>query len=76
MLNVLNLLSKLSNSEFEILRALCKGESYKSIATKRFVEESTIRSQVNRILKKFDATNIKDLVNDLNFIKIFDLFDN
>ena len=76
MLHSLNLLSKLSNSEFEILKSLCAGESYKKIATKRFVEESTIRSQVNRILKKFDAANIKDLVNDLNALKVFDIFKN
>lgn len=76
MLNVLNLLSKLSNSEFEILRALCSGDSYKNIAARRFVEESTIRSQVNRVLKKFDASNIKDLIIDLNNLKVFDIFDN
>lgn len=53
-----------------------KVNTAKKIAKKRFVEESTIRSQVNRILKKFNVSNIKDLINDLNNIKVFDIFDN
>lgn len=58
----INMLTKLSTSEFEVLRQCYYGESYKQIAETRFVDVSTIRTLASRIIKKFDYGNMKDLV--------------
>jgi DNA-binding NarL/FixJ family response regulator len=76
LLYTFNLLTKLSNAEFEILKDLYYGYSYKEIAQKRFVEESTIRSQVTRLLKKFEAKNMRVLIKSLRNMKAFDTFIN
>lgn len=74
MLYLLSMVSKLSNSEFEVLKELYDGKSYKELSKTRFVEEITIRTQVNRIVKKFGAANIKSLVEDLKKMQAFDIF--
>ena len=71
-LYLINILVKLSPSEFEILKACYEGKSYSEIADERCVSLSTIKNQVSRILKKFDATLMKDIINDLRDLKIFD----
>lgn len=65
LLYVINTVSKLSASEFNILYDLHLGLSYSEIAKKRFVELTTVRSQVSRILKKFGYPNIDELVKSL-----------
>lgn len=72
----LNLVSKLTKSEFEILRALYLGKSYIDIAKERFVEEVTIRTQVHKILKKFGIKSMKDLIETLRRLKIFEIYKN
>ena len=69
---MINTIAKLTKSEFNILYDLHLGLSYKDIAKKRFVEEITIRSQVSRILKKFDESNIKEVVESLDELQFFD----
>ena len=51
MLFALNLVSKLSTSEFEILKDLYSGLTYKEVAKNAFVEEITVRVQITSILK-------------------------
>jgi len=60
-----NIMSKLTNSEFEILTQVYQGNKYRQIADTRFVSIVTIKSQVNRILHKFDAKSMKDVINIL-----------
>ena len=67
-----NVLVKLSPSEFEILKACYDGKSYAEIADERCVSLSTIKNQVSRIIKKFDANLMKDIVGELRELKIFD----
>ena len=43
-----------------------------AIADERYVEESTIRSQVNKILKKFEYKNMKQLIKYLKTLNIFE----
>ena len=63
----INIIARLSKSEYDILIDLYYNNySYKDIAKKRFVEEITIRSQISRLLKKFDKTTIDELLDDLN----------
>ena len=53
------------------LRMACAGMSYKQMARERYVEETTIRSQINHILKKFQKNRMKDVVTLLNELHIF-----
>jgi len=65
-----SVLSKLTNSEFEILAQVFEGHKYKEIAEMRFVSMGTIKSQVNSILKKFQKKKMKDvlvLLEKMNF---------
>lgn len=71
---VLNKMITLSSNEIEVLKALYNGESYNEIAEKRVVENTTVRSMGSRILRKFGASSMRDLINDLRNMKIFDLF--
>ena len=62
----------INTTEYEILKMVYEGFTYKDIASKRFVEETTIRSQVNHILKKFGKKRMKDVVAQLRELNIFD----
>lgn len=62
---------KINTTEYEILRMACAGMSYKQMARERYVEETTIRSQINHILKKFQKNRMKDVVALLNELHIF-----
>ena len=69
---LLDIIATLSCAEYEILKMIYSGESYKRIAEKRFVEEVTVRSQVNKILKKFNYKSMKQLINYLESLRVFD----
>ena len=74
MKEVLKVMMKISNTEFEIIRMAFDGYSYREIAEKRFVEETTIRSEIYRILKKFNKKKMKDvilLLKEINFVDLF-----
>ena len=76
---VITLLSKLSNSEMEVLKELYMGKTYGEIAQKRSVEELTVRSQASNILKKFNINKMRTLIDDLksmNALAIFDAISN
>jgi DNA-binding NarL/FixJ family response regulator len=70
----LNIVSKLTATEFEILKAIHRGSTYRDIAAERFVEEVTIRTQVNKILKKFEKDSMKEVVALLKQLKIFEIY--
>ncbi|MFD0960705.1 response regulator [Paenibacillus chungangensis] len=70
----LNIISKLTATEFEIVRAIYDGSTYKSIASERSVEEVTIRTQVNKILKKFNKGRMSEVVAVLRELKVFDIY--
>ncbi|NLN66362.1 MAG: response regulator transcription factor [Clostridiaceae bacterium] len=75
MKGTLKVMTKLTNTEFEILKLVFNGYSYKTIAQQRFVEETTIRSQVYWILKKFGMQKMKDVIHLLIELNIFDIYD-
>ena len=66
LLYTLNILSKMTNSEFEVLCCIYNGDTYKEVAKTRFVSEVTIKSQVNSILRKFGMKRMKDVIATLN----------
>lgn len=69
---LLDTVATLTSTEYEILKLIYFDHSYRSIAKERFVEESTIRSQVNRILKKFNYKSMKQLIKYLKSLHIFE----
>lgn len=72
-MSLLHSIALLTSSEYKILRMIYDGLSYSEIAKQRYVEEVTIRTQVNKILKKFNKKNMKQLVNELRDIQFFNL---
>jgi len=75
MIHTLNIISKLTSTEFEVIKSAYKGKTYKQIAQERCVEEVTIRTQVNRILKKFDKKSMKEIIKLLKHLRIFDIYE-
>lgn len=75
LLYLIDILVKLSPSEFEILRDVYDGLSYAEIASKRFVTVSTVKNHALRILKKTKIHSMKQLISELKNLKIFDLID-
>ncbi len=69
-----NMISKLSKSEYEILKCIHDGMSYRQIAALRCVEEPSIRVQISRILKKFNKSSTKELMKELNALSFFDIY--
>lgn len=72
-MSLLNSIALLTSSEYKILRMIYDGLSYSEIAKQRYVEEVTIRTQVNKILSKFHKKNMKELIGELRSIQLFDL---
>jgi len=75
-LYMFNLLRTLTTAEFEVLSDFYSGLTYKEISKKRVVEESTLRSQATKIIKKFNAPNMKTLIKNLHDSSVFDIFNN
>ena len=59
-------LERLTKQEWEVLRGLAQGWSYKEIATRNFVSEHTIRSQVRSIYQKLEVHTRTEALNILN----------
>lgn len=74
LLYMIEIMTRLSPSEFEILKDIYSGDTYKNIAAKRFVDLGTVKSHASRILKKFGTSNMAALIEQLKPLKIFDLF--
>ena len=53
LLHSLDILSRLTNAEIEIIKEVYHGYSYNEIAKSRYIERGTVKTQVNRILKSF-----------------------
>lgn len=75
LLYIITIMSSLSQSEFEILRAIYSGQTYKEIASSRFVETGTVKKQVSRILHKFNSKKMKDIIDMLSELNVFELYD-
>ena len=75
MKEVLHVMMKITNTEYEILMLVYNGYSYKSIAQRRCVEETTVRSEIFRIMKKFGMNKMKDVIGLLREIHFFEVVD-
>lgn len=69
----LNLLTKLTNSELDVLKAAYEGCSYREIAEMRYVSLATIKTHVNSILKKFQMKRMKDVMEVLRKINFSEI---
>lgn len=70
-----NILTKLSNSEFEVLKSIYQGMNYKQISEARYVSTVTVKSQIHSILKKFNMRSMKEVIKKLDEIKFSKLID-
>lgn len=76
MLYMTNLISKLTNTEIEILKLVYSGYKYKQIAVMRSIEEATVRTHVNHILTKLEFKNMKEVIKALGSLGIMEYFKN
>lgn len=65
----LNILTMLSNSEFEVLKCLYQGMNARQISESRYVSQGTVKTQIHSILKKFDMKSVSDVVRHLKGIR-------
>lgn len=63
---------QLTHTELDILDLLARGKSRKEICDIRFVELSTVKTQIHSILKKFGKDSISDVIEQLNRFKVFE----
>lgn len=74
LLHLIGYVVKLSGTEYDILRDIYNGMTYRQIAEKRVVEEGTIKTQAARIIKKFEAKSMKDIITALKDVRFFENF--
>jgi DNA-binding NarL/FixJ family response regulator len=70
----LNVVYRLTPTELGLLRMLTEGKTQAQIAQLRHVEPSTVRTHVGNILKKFGKPSIREVVNLLRRLGIFEIF--
>lgn len=75
LLYLYNKISQLSTGEYELLREMYYGASYKKIAEDKFVEIDSVRKMAKRVLKRMNARSMKDLIAQLHTLKIFEFMD-
>ena len=61
---------KLSNREIEVLKLLSSGRRNNEIAKELAINEKTVSTYKSRLMKKLAVTNLVDLVNKANQIKL------
>ncbi|WP_422661182.1 response regulator [Paenibacillus sp. EC2-1] len=69
------IIASLTQSELEVLKLLCSGLKRKEIAEIRAVEVETIKKQISGLLKKFDKDSTKDIITEVNELRLFDLIE-
>ncbi|WP_223282616.1 response regulator transcription factor [Neobacillus kokaensis] len=67
------IIASLTPSELEVLKLLCSGLKRKDIAETRTVEIETIKKQISSLLKKFDKNSTKEIIQEVNELKLFDI---
>lgn len=66
----------LSKGELDLFLALCRGETYESIACKKFVAPDSVRRMANRLVKRLGEESLETLLNLVNSLGAFDFADN
>lgn len=73
-LQALELFSRLTPTERDILALKLQGMSTRQIAKNRMVESSTIKTQINTMLKKFSFQKTSEIIDLIHTLKLEDLF--
>jgi len=74
LISTLNTVYRLTPSELSLLRLLAEGKTQAEICALRHVEPSTVRTHVANILKKFGASSVREVVDRLRRLGIFEIF--
>ncbi|MDR0405673.1 MAG: response regulator transcription factor [Clostridiales bacterium] len=70
--SILDTMMQLSKGEFKLLREIYNGKSYRELANARVVEIETIRMMSSRILKKLGAKNMRELIDWIRRLGLFE----
>ena len=62
----------MTHTEMDVLDLLAQGKSRKEICDIRFVELSTVKTQIHNILKKFKKDTITDVITLLDGFNVFE----
>lgn len=71
-----DIVSSLTVTELELLRLLLDGKSRREICELRHVEMSTVKTQINHILKKFDKKSVEEVSTMISSLNLYDLIYN
>ena len=75
LLYLYNKISQLSTGEYELLREMYYGNSYKKIAADKYIEIDSVRKMAKRVLKRMEASSMNELVAQLRELKVFEFID-
>ncbi len=73
---MVTMLSRLSRTELEILKAVADGYKYREIAEQRCVEEVTIRAAASKICHKTGIKPLKEVIAAIQRLNLMELFNN
>lgn len=71
-LYAVNIVSSLTGTEMEILNLLLQCKTRKEICKIRFVEMSTVKTQIRNILQKFEKKSINEVIALINSMNLYD----
>lgn len=71
-----DIVSSLTTTELALLRLLLDGKSRREICGLRHVEMSTVKTQINHILKKFDKKSVEEVTAMISSLNLYDLIYN
>ncbi|TBL80437.1 response regulator transcription factor [Paenibacillus thalictri] len=74
MFEAMTILAQLTPTEMEVIELLLQDQKLTDIAKTRKVEMSTIKSQINGILKKFNKNRTKEVIHLLQELNVTHLF--
>ena len=70
----INNISRLTETERELIKKLLEGKTVKEIAKERYVETVTVKTQIKGLLRKFGCSRTKEvikMISDLNITHLF-----
>ena len=76
LISSLNILTRLSNSEFEVLKCLYQGLKAREIAEGRCVSVGTVKTQIHSILQKFNMKSVNEVNRQLRDMRFEDIIEN
>lgn len=72
---IFNKIMRLSSGEYELLKDLYYGETYRSIAKKNCVEVNSVKKMGHRVLKKMESKNMQELIATMKELRIVEFMD-